>query len=611
MPRFASVMRILLFVAAILASTASSGVVFGAPAAAPTPTASPTAAPTQKSASPAPARATPVGNRAPATQSPKPTQPPALTPTKVSASHVDGFVFHDANGDGVAGDDEAGLPDVEVRLEGPNGLKLAKNTDPDGAFAFDGLAAGSYKLSVVLPDGLMPTTNVERTVELDGRQIVQLDSRQGVPVLLGLAESPPADTPTPVVAEEPAQAGPEATETPAADAPQAAEDSAAAELLQAATLEPEQVAAFAAVVALPLRFAEGRDLMAQIQKRLIGDGVLWLGVPFHTQIDGSEFQFVNCGPASLTMVLSAFGLDVEPAQVRAYLNALTDNFDRDSGTSLHVLSGIAKQAGLTSIDLYSDRGGYRDWSVEAVRWHVQQGHPVITLVKYSRLPGHFQSSATSDHYIVVSGLTPTGFIYNDAAFQSTLGYGLEISDEALEQAWDNSSIPHHAAAFALAGAKGTLSFPEMPRPTATSEPWYPPSTAQYANRPVDPAPAPQAEAPADPPEPVAPPTPILSMTGALTADGLDDEADADGAFAGLEVAGPAGLVRDDARGIAHAGGSATIAPRVVVLGGSLLLAWTLLRLGAWLLLRALRLRPSWPPALPRLRPAFALFSIFR
>jgi hypothetical protein len=31
-----------------------------------------------------------------------------------------------------------------------------------------------------------------------------------------------------------------------------------------------------------------------------------VGVPFRTQIDGGEFQFVNCGPPSL--IMSGFGL---------------------------------------------------------------------------------------------------------------------------------------------------------------------------------------------------------------------------------------------------------------------------------------------------------------
>jgi hypothetical protein len=116
------------------------------------------------------------------------------------------------------------------------------------------------------------------------------------------------------------------------------------------------------------------------------------------------------------------------------------------------------------MDLYSDHGGYRNWSTDAVRWHIQQGHPVITLVKYRNLPGHTSSLSQFDHYIVITGLTPNGFIYNDGAFATTLGYGLEISDVELEYAWDNSSIPHHAVALGLAPDKKALTFPELPRP---------------------------------------------------------------------------------------------------------------------------------------------------
>jgi hypothetical protein len=119
------------------------------------------------------------------------------------------------------------------------------------------------------------------------------------------------------------------------------------------------------------------------------------------------------------------------------------------------------------MDLYSAKGGYRNWSTDAVRWHVQQGHPVITLVKYRNLPGHTSSLSEFDHYIVITGLTPNGFIYNDGAFATTLGYGLEISDVELEYAWDNSSIPHHAVALGLAPDKKALTFPELPRKPRT------------------------------------------------------------------------------------------------------------------------------------------------
>ena len=77
-----------------------------------------------------------------------------------------------------------------------------------------------------------------------------------------------------------------------------------------------------------------------------GDGTsLLLGVPFHTQIDGTPYSLVNCGPASLSMVLTAFGLDADPAAIRDYLNYLVGNYDTEEGTSLYTLARIAARPG--------------------------------------------------------------------------------------------------------------------------------------------------------------------------------------------------------------------------------------------------------------------------
>jgi hypothetical protein len=338
----------------------------------------------------------------------------------------------DATANGRLEDNKPVLLNVEVTLTFANGLSRTAHTDESGAFTFDGLAPGTYHIAVTVPANYVPTTDAGQDVE------VTQDAEPG-PVLFGLITTDSAGL------------------SPDGSAPLGNGDD-------------EQIIALASVTSLPLRFAQGRDLMNQVQKRILGDGLVWLGVPFRSQMDGGDFQYVNCGPASLTMVLAGFGLEVGPSQVREYLNSLIDNFDTDLGTSMDVLSRIAKQAGLTPMDLYSDQGGYRNWSTDAVRWHVQQGHPVITLVKYRNLPGHTSSLSQFDHYIVISGLTPNGFIYNDAAFASTLGYGLEISDVELEYAWENSSIPHHALALGLAPDARALTFPELPRKPRTVAP---------------------------------------------------------------------------------------------------------------------------------------------
>src|SRR5947209_13442985 len=418
----------------------------------PTATASPTPKPAPPTATPVPptatatpppptATATSVPTRAASPTAPAATQTPvAATPspspaatatsgasTSTGTGTLRGRTFVDANADGQFADGETGLGQVSVKLTYANGLTRTAATDDAGSFSFDALVPGPYQVSVAVPVNYVATTDAAQDIEV----VQDVDTED---VRFGLISTEAAGL-------TPDASGPDATGS-----------------------EDEQIIALASVTSLPLRFAQGRDLMAQIQKRMLGDGLVWLGIPFRSQIDGGEFQYVNCGPASLTMVLAGFGLEVGPSQVRDYLNNLIDNFDTDPGTSLDVLSRIGREAGLTPMDLYSDQGGYRNWSTDAVRWHVQQGHPVITLVKYRNLPGHTSSLSDFDHYIVITGLTPNGFIYNDGAFATTLGYGLEISDVELEYAWNNSSIPHHAVALGLDPDKKALSFPELPRP---------------------------------------------------------------------------------------------------------------------------------------------------
>ena len=123
-----------------------------------------------------------------------------------------------------------------------------------------------------------------------------------------------------------------------------------------------------------------------------------LGVPFRTQIDGTTFSLVNCGPASLAMVLAAFGVDVDPPSVRDYLNYMVGNYDTEQGPACTCWHRIAREAGLNTFGMSGRQ--LQGWSVKAVREQVRAGHPVITLTKYRRLPGHFGSVTEFDHYIV-------------------------------------------------------------------------------------------------------------------------------------------------------------------------------------------------------------------
>ncbi len=540
-----------------------AGAVRAAATAAPTQPQSPPAVP----ATPKPAVPSPV----PPTSTPPPTVVPTKAPTVVApatpatratptgAGGVHGFAYYDGNADGEVADEEAGMADVEITLLAQSGGQRATKTDATGAFSFEGVAPGTYHVSVVWPTDHVGTTDA-------GADVVVTAGAMTEDVAFGLVV-PPEDVLR-------AMHGMPATDEPTEEAaPEDATD--------------EQVMALSAVTSLPLRFAEGRDLMAQIGRRVLGDGLVWLGVPFRTQIDGGEYQYVNCGPASLTMVLAAFGLEVGPSQVRDYLNNLIDNYNTDLGTSLDVLASIARQAGLTPLDLYSDQGGYRNWSTDAVRWHVEQGRPVITLVKYRNLPGHGQSLSEFDHYIVISGLTPNGFIYNDAAFASTLGYGLEISDIELTYAWENSSIPHHALALALAPDRSSLSFPELPRRAA------PP-------REVEPAAARISRRVAEQDEAERPPLTLLPVPRAsgpliTVADRWQDEIEPEPV---VDDGAPMGLAMDatDQPTLEPRPGPGAMVPKLLVLLGSVWLLW-IVWAGSGRLVR-------WRPSLSPLRAAW-------
>ena len=197
-------------------------------------------------------------------------------------------------------------------------------------------------------------------------------------------------------------------DSPVASAPQAEAVAGAAPLIPPPALAPDEhpapdadtpVVADAAPTATPAASSAPRRLVTSFaamrgagdttsatQLRAMATGTsLLLGVPFHTQIDGTPYSLVNCGPASLSMVLTAFGLDADPAAIRDYLNYLVGNYDTEEGTSLYTLARIASEAGLNTFR--SPDGGLQGWSIDAVREQVRAGHPVITLTKYRRLPG--------------------------------------------------------------------------------------------------------------------------------------------------------------------------------------------------------------------------------
>jgi hypothetical protein len=61
---------------------------------------------------------------------------------------IAGTVFDDADTDGAIDEIERGLPDVTVTLEDASGMLQSASTDENGAYRFEGLAAGTYTVRI-------------------------------------------------------------------------------------------------------------------------------------------------------------------------------------------------------------------------------------------------------------------------------------------------------------------------------------------------------------------------------------------------------------------------------------------------------------------------------
>jgi hypothetical protein len=374
--------------------------------------------------------------------------------------------------------------DIEIRLAFGS-KSISVRTGSNGTYRFEQLLAGQYTVRIVPPQAMRVVGRDSTAVTIDnGPDTERADfimAPKATPTMRSTPAPSATSTATPTITPTPKRS-PIPGSTPVINSPftsssssQARQPAASPAVLDfglsgltiagsptaqetptTATPTPTAGAtpeATAAPTGPPRRlitsFAQLRDAAgaagASQLTTLTTDASFLLRVPFRTQIDGTAFSLVNCGPASLSMVLAAFGLDVDPPSLRDYLNRLVGNDDTEQGTSLYALAQIAQEAGLNVFGP-SGRGGYQSWTVDAIRDQIRAGHPVITLTKYRRLPGHFGSVTDFDHYIVITGLAGVDFVYNDGAFSTEYGYNLIITPDQLERAWADSSVPRHAIA---------------------------------------------------------------------------------------------------------------------------------------------------------------------
>ncbi len=201
---------------------------------------------------------------------------------------------------------------------------------------------------------------------------------------------------------------------------------------------------------------------------------LILAVPFRSQYDGSPYQYANCGPAGLGMILEAYGISMTTEELRALANQIQGTTSTDAGVSLEVLDLIARRAGLRTEGLQSPDGRPRRWSIADIIRTVRQGYPVIILVHFTALPDHAGARTPSDHYVVVIGVTRDGFIINDPAFPGSAGAHRLLRPADLINAWQEATPPQQADAFLPPEGHPNLALLSLPgRPATVAVPGSP------------------------------------------------------------------------------------------------------------------------------------------
>lgn len=103
--------------------------------------------------------------------------------TEVANNSVSGFVFIDADGDGLRGTGEVGVPGAQITLTG-SGITRTILTDTNGAYSFTELPAGTYQLverqPVAMLDGTDSTTVPNAIVGNDQITTIVLDGGQNL-----------------------------------------------------------------------------------------------------------------------------------------------------------------------------------------------------------------------------------------------------------------------------------------------------------------------------------------------------------------------------------------------------------------------------------------------
>jgi hypothetical protein len=230
-----------------------------------------------------------------------------------------------------------------------------------------------------------------------------------------------------------------------------------------------------------------------------GGSSVALPVPYRSQFDGNPYEDGDCGPASMGMILAAYGQALPTMQIREYVNEVQGTQGvYGAGSFIESLWDTAAHYGLKPAGLFAGARGERGktslrrWTLGELRRELDAGRPVVPQVWYRGLPGRESRPYNGDHFVVLVGYDADVVIYNDPVDKDLPGANRRMTWAELDKAWRNSDFPY--AGFSVGGPTA--------RPTLFAQPVAPAGLALVAARPASllrPIGPPAAPAPGDKP----------------------------------------------------------------------------------------------------------------
>jgi hypothetical protein len=170
---------------------------------------------------------------------------------------------------------------------------------------------------------------------------------------------------------------------------------------------------------------------------------------YRTQRDGSRYATSNCGPASLGMILAAYGFTYPTLDLRQMTHIYQGTWPNRGGTAMQYMARVAEDFAVPVHGLYDvPDSEFHHWTIDEIATEVAHNRWVIPLVRYNLLPGHESTNVRTGHYIVLYAIDADGFTYDDPAYDPVSeGAGRWISRAQLDHAMDPVLVPRQAMAL--------------------------------------------------------------------------------------------------------------------------------------------------------------------